>query len=476
MKKISFRTLLCLSMVLSLTSWSQKNSNLVLSIQGGQIKGVETPTKGVVMYKGIPFAAPPVGKLRWREPQPVVPWKGVKIANAYGAAAMQIKWDPQSFYGREWRASGSVPFNEDCLYLNIWTPVAGDKRKKLPVAMWIHGGGYREGFAFEPEMDGGEDWASRGVILVSVTYRLGVIGFFSHPLLSAESPHGVSGNYGLMDQAAALKWIYDNIEQFGGDPNNITIFGQSAGAGSVQSLCASPISKNMVSKAISMSGGGLSNARPGIPLDTAQMANKKFMDYFGKTTLDDMRTLSFDELIQMSQKYLDATKTRIGWSPVIDNYFLKKTFTDAATAKEIPDIPYMIGFTANDLGDMTKPVSDFCALRSTQSIKPAYAYLFQRQLPGDSSGAFHSSDLWYIFHSMKHSWRPFTEGDKALSNQMVDYWTNFAKYGNPNGKSGDVWKPYTTQSPQFLVLDADSNNAQLMMTSSPQYKGNVMRR
>ena len=476
MKKISFRTLLCLSLALPLTSWSQKKSNPVLSIQGGQIKGVETATKGVVVYKGIPFAAPPVGKLPWREPQPVVPWKGVKIANAYGAAAMQITWDPQSFYGREWRASGSVPFNEDCLYLNIWTPSAGEKNKKLPVAMWIHGGGYREGFAFEPEMDGGEEWALRGVILVSVTYRLGVIGFFSHPLLSAESPHGVSGNYGLMDQAAALKWIHDNIEQFGGDPNNITIFGQSAGAGSVQSLCASPISKNMVSKAISMSGGGLSNARPGIPLDTAQLANKKFMDHFGKATLDDMRALSFDELIQLSQKYTDATKTRVGWSPVIDNYFLKKTFTDAATAKEIADIPYMIGFTANDLGDMTKPVSDFCALRSTQSSKPAYAYLFQRQLPGDSSGAFHSSDLWYIFHSMKHSWRPFTEGDKALSDQMVDYWTNFARYGNPNGKSGDVWKPYTTQSPQFLVMDADNNKAQLMMTSSPQYKGNVMRR
>lgn len=476
MKKISLRTLLFLSLVLSLTSWSQKNSNPILNIQGGQIKGVETATKGVVVYKGIPFAAPPVGKLRWREPQPIVPWKGVKIANAYGAAAMQITWDPQSFYGREWRASGSVPFNEDCLYLNIWTPAAGDKNKKLPIAMWIHGGGYREGFAFEPEMDGGEEWASHGVILISVTYRLGVIGFFSHPLLSAESPHGVSGNYGLMDQAAAVKWIHDNIEQFGGDPNNITIFGQSAGAGSVQSLCASPISKNMVSKAISMSGGGLSNARPGVPLDTAQLANKKFMDYFGKTTLDDMRTLSFDELIQMSQKYTDATKTRIGWSPVIDNYFLKKTFTDAANAKEIPDIPYMIGFTANDLGDMTKPVSDFCALRSTQSSKPAYAYLFQRQLPGDSSGAFHSSDLWYIFHSMKHSWRPFTEGDKALSDQMVDYWTNFATYGNPNGKSGDVWKPYTTQSPQFMVLDADNNKAQVMMTSSPQYKGNVMRR
>jgi len=476
MKKLSFRSSLFLSIFLSLTSWSQKASNPVLTIKGGQVKGVETPTKGIIAYKGIPFAAPPVGKLRWREPQPVVPWKGVKTADKYGAAAMQITWDPQSFYGKEWRASGSVPFNEDCLYLNIWTPAAGDKNKKLPVAIWIHGGGYREGFAFEPEMDGGEDWASRGVIFVSVTYRLGVIGFFSHPLLSAESPHGVSGNYGLMDQAAALKWIYDNIEQFGGDPKNITIFGQSAGAGSVQSLCASPISKSLVSKAISMSGGGLSNARPGIPLDSAQLANKKMMDYFGKTTLDDMRALSFDELIQVSQKYTEATKTRVAWSPVIDNYFLKKTFTDAAMAKEIPDIPYMFGFTANDLGDMTKPISDFAALRATQSTKPAYAYLFQRQLPGDSSGAFHSSDLWYIFHSIRHSWRPFTAGDEELSKLMVDYWTNFAKFGNPNGKAGDVWKPYTTQNPQFLVLDADANKAQLMMTTSPQYKGSALRR
>jgi para-nitrobenzyl esterase len=476
MKKLSCPTLLFLSIILSLVSWSQKGSNPVLTIEGGQLKGVETPTSGVIVYKGIPFAAPPVGKLRWREPQPVVPWKGVKTADKYGAAAMQITWDPQSFYGKEWRASGSVPFNEDCLYLNIWTPAAGDKHKKLPVAMWIHGGGYREGFAFEPEMDGGEDWASRGVILVSVTYRLGVIGFFSHPLLSAESPHKVSGNYGLMDQAAALKWIYNNIEQFGGDPKNITIFGQSAGAGSVQSLCASPLSKSMVSKAISMSGGGLSTARPGMSLDTAQLANKRMMDYFGVTTLDAMRALSFDDLIKMSQKYSDTTKTRIFWGPVVDNYFLKGTFSDAAMAKQLSDIPYMIGFTANDLGDMSKPISDFCALRAQQSSQPAYAYFFQRQLPGDSSGAFHSSDLWYIFHSMRHSWRPFTAGDQELSNQMVDYWTNFAKFGNPNGKGGDVWKPYTVQNPQFMVLDANANKPVLTMTATPQYRGNALGR
>ncbi|MBK5269402.1 MAG: carboxylesterase family protein, partial [Bacteroidia bacterium] len=353
MKNLSFFFLAFIA--LALASCSEKDSNPVLTIEGGKVQGVETPTKGIIAYKGIPFAAPPVGNFRWKEPQPVVAWEGVKTADKYGDAASQVTWDPQSFYGKEWRASGSVPFSENCLYLNVWTPAAGQTNKKLPVAMWIHGGGFREGFAFEPEMDGGEDWASRGVILVSVTYRLGVMGFFSHPLLSAESPHGVSGNYGLMDQATALKWIHDNIEQFGGDPDNITIFGQSAGAGSVQSLCASPISKSLVSKAISMSGGGL-GSRPGTMLDSAQLKNKAMMDFFGKTTLEQMRALSFDELLKMSTTYADTTKTRVGWGPVTDNYFLKGTFTDAANAKEIPDIPYMIGFTSNDLADMTKPV------------------------------------------------------------------------------------------------------------------------
>jgi para-nitrobenzyl esterase len=475
MKKTPLSVLLFLALAFVLTSCSEKDANPVLAIEGGQVQGVETPTKGIIAYKGIPFAAPPVGNARWKEPQPVVAWQGVKVADKYGAAAMQVTWDPNSFYGKEWRASGSVPFNEDCLYLNLWTPAAGEKDKKLPVAMWIHGGGYREGFAFEPEMDGGEAWASRGVILVQVTYRLGVFGFFSHPLLSAESPNGVSGNYGLMDQAAALKWIHNNIAQFGGDPNNITIFGQSAGAGSVQSLCASPLSNSLISKAISMSGGGLGNTRPGVTLDTAQLANKKMMDYFGKTSLESMRSLSFEELLKLSKAYTDTTKTQLAWRPVIDNYFLKGTFTDAANAKQIPDIPYMIGFTANDLSDMTKPVNDFCALRAAQG-KPAYAYLFQRQLPGDSSGAFHSADLWYIFNSLRHSWRPFTEGDKELSNKMTDYWTNFAKSGNPNGQAAGSWTPYTKEHPEFMVFDVKGDKADLTMTNSPLYKGNLFKR
>ncbi len=450
-----------------------QNSNPTLTITGGKIIGVKTPTKGVIAYKGIPFAAPPVGELRWKEPQPVVPWNGVKKADKYGDASMQVTWNPQSFYGKEWRASGSVPFSEDCLYLNVWTPAAGQKNKKLPVAMWIHGGGYREGFAFEPEMDGGEEWASRGVILVTVTYRLGVFGFFSHPLLSEESKNHVSGNYGLLDQIAALKWIRDNIKQFGGDPDNITIFGQSAGAGSVQSLCSSPLSKNLISNAISMSGGGLSNPRPGmvVTLDTAQVANKKMMDSFNKTTLKELRALSFDEFTKMSKDYSTATKKFVFWGPVIDNHVLNGTFSEEAKAGNISDIPYIFGYTSNDLLDMTNAIKDFCSMRAEKSKKPAYAYLFARQLPGDSSGAFHSADLWYIFHSFKHSWRPFTKGDNALSYKIVEYWTNFAKYGNPNGKSGGIWKPFSKNEKNFLILDANENDINSSMTDKPEYKG-----
>ncbi len=455
--------------LIAITSCSDKNP--VLTISGGQIVGVETLTKGIIAYKGIPFAAPPVGELRWKEPQPVVPWEGVKVADTYGAAAEQITWDPQSFYGREWRASGSVPFSEDCLYLNVWTPAAGKTGKKLPVAMWIHGGGYREGFAYEPEMDGGEDFASRGVILVQVTYRLGLIGFLSHPLLSTESPNSVSGNYGLFDQIAAIKWIKNNIAQFGGDPDNITIFGQSAGAGSVQSLCSSPLAKDLIRNAIIMSGGGLNPSRPGTLLDTAQIANKSMMDFFNKTTLDEMRALSFDELVEMSNKYADTTKKRTMLGPVVDGYLLKDTFTNVALADEIADIPYMIGFTANDMNDQTQAVKDFCSLRAEKSGKPAFAYLFTRSLPGDDNGAWHSADLWYVFHSFRHSWRPFTAGDEALSLKIIDYWTNFAKSGNPNGTDGGIWTPYSTEVPEFMIFNADENDAICAMSKTPEFKG-----
>jgi para-nitrobenzyl esterase len=228
----------------------------------------------------------------------------------------------------------------------------------------------------------------------------------------------------------------------------------------------------LISKAISMSGGGLGEFRPGMTFNTAQMANKAMMDYFEKTTLEEMRALSFDELTKMANDYAAVTNNRVFYSPLVDNYFLTGTFTETARANEIPDIPYMFGYTANDLSDMTKPIQDFCALRAEQGRQPAYAYLFARRLPGDENGAFHSSDLWYVFHSFRHSWRPFTAGDEALSQKMVDCWTNFAKYGNPNGKSsGIIWTPYTTEAPEFMIFNADENRALCSMSTTPEFKG-----
>jgi para-nitrobenzyl esterase len=183
-----------------------------------------------------------------------------------------------------------------------------------------------------------------------------------------------------------------------------------------------------------------------------------------------MRALSFAELRQMSADYTAATGKRVMWSPVIDNYLSPDTFTGTAKAGKIADVPYMIGFTANDMNDMVPAVADFCALRAEQG-KDAYAYLFTRALPGDDNGAWHSADLWYVFHALRHSWRPFTAGDEALSRNLVDYWTNFAKYGNPNGETQGLWTPYSKDKPEFMLFDANEEKALFTMTNTPEFKG-----
>ena len=220
----------------------------VLNVEGGQIQGVASSVKGVYIYKGVPFAAPPVGDLRWKEPQPVVPWEGVRQADTFGPGAWQAPHDSSNPWTSEFYWE-DPEFSEDCLYLNVWTPAPGKAGAKLPVAMWIHGGAYTGGWGYEPEFDG-KVWAQKGVVLVTINYRLGIFGFLNHPLLAEESPHGVSGNYGILDQIAALKWIHENIAAFGGDPENITILGQSAGAGSVKTLVTSPLTGDLIKKAI----------------------------------------------------------------------------------------------------------------------------------------------------------------------------------------------------------------------------------
>lgn len=469
------------------TDCNDNSKNPILTIEGGQVQGVKTDIDGVLVYRGIPYAAAPIGDLRWKEPQPVVPWKGVKIADTFGHPGYQAVHYPGG-YTTEWGYGKEAPYSEDCLYLNVWTPASGDVDAKLPVALWIHGGGYREGWGSEPEFDA-QDWAEKGVVLVSINYRLGVFGFLTHPELSAESPHGVSGNYGILDQIESLKWIKKNIAQFGGDPDNVMIFGQSAGAGSVKTICASPLAKGLFHKAVIMSGGGLTVAPPAGAISDANMRmrfrgpatmaesekqTKEIMDWAGLNSLDKMRRASTEMIYTVSNFYNNVTGkfAFMTTMPMVDGYCNTKSFDDAALDGSLADVPYMIGYTLDDMGDMSGGIAAFCLNREEKGNK-AWAYEFARPLPDDGShpevtqrlkGAFHSSDLWFVFKSLEHCWRPWTQGDWDLSEKMLTAWTNFAKYSDPNGAQGGEWAPLTKENNKFMLFklnDADAENSEM---------------
>jgi para-nitrobenzyl esterase len=476
MKKIFYLLLF------SLAYYNCQAGNPVLTIEGGQVQGVKADNEGVYVYRGIPYAAPPIKGLRWKVPQPVVPWQGVKIADKFGHPGYQSVHYPGG-YTTEWGYGDESPYSEDCLYLNVWTKTSGETNKKLPVALWIHGGGYREGWGSEPEFDG-QEWASKDVVIVSINYRLGVFGFLTHPELSQESPNHVSGNYGILDQIESLKWIKKNIAQFGGDPDNITIFGQSAGAGSVKTLCESPLAKDLFKKAIIMSGGGLTTATPpppsptaapgapsGMPafgppmtLEQSELQTKTIMDWAGLTSLEKMRAASTETIYTVGSLYTAVTGNRVRMTaaPIVDGYVSLKSFDAAAVDNKLANVPYMIGFTLNDMGNMSPAIAEFCLNREKAGSK-AYAYQFARPLPTDGrenvlKGAFHSSDLWYVFKSLKHCWRPLTAGDWGLSEVMLTAWTNFAKYGDPNGKNGGKWTPYSKTNSKFMIFKLDASD------------------
>lgn len=470
-------------------------ANPVLTIEGGKVQGVKAEIEGVYVYRGIPYAAPPIKNLRWKAPQPVIPWQGVKLADKFGHPGYQAVHYPGG-YTTEWGYGDESPYSEDCLYLNVWTKAPGDVNKKLPVALWIHGGGYREGWGSEPEFDG-QEWGNKDVVLVSINYRLGVFGFLTHPELSKESPNHVSGNYGILDQIESLKWIKKNIAQFGGDPNNVTIFGQSAGAGSVKTLCESPLARGLFNKAVIMSGGGITVAPPTPPagapaaapggmgmggfapmtLEQSELQTKEIMDWAGLTTLEKMRAASTETVYTVGSLYGAVTgkRTRMTGSPIVDGYVSLQSFDVAAIDNKLPQIPYMIGYTLNDMGNMAPGIAEFCLNREKVGGK-AFAYEFARPLPDDGShpevterlkGAFHSSDLWYVFKSLKHAWRPWAAGDWALSEVMLTSWSNFVKYGDPNGKAPAKWTPYTKANPKFMLFKLDASDKENSVMGEP---------
>ena len=390
------RNLLFLSLLamMSLTSTELKADNPVLNIEGGKVQGVMADDHpDVYVYRGIPYAAPPIRENRWKAPQPVVPWKGVKVCDTFGRPSFQAIQYTGGYY-TEWGYGKEAAFSEDCLYLNVWTKAPGQVNKKLPVALWIHGGGYREGFGSEPEFDG-QEWGAKDMVLVSINYRLGVFGFLVHPLLAEESPNKVSGNYGILDQIEALKWIQKNIEQFGGDPNNVTIFGQSAGGGSVRTLCESPLARGLFHKAVIMSAQGLSIPNPngggmmggrysGGSIEDAMAKAKKMFDWAGLTDLQKMRAASTETVFALNTLYhqinsdgqpagMPAMFRGLPFMPMIDGYVSVKSFDDATREGTLANVPYMIGFTLNDMGNMAPNIAEFCKVREEKGGK-AWAY------------------------------------------------------------------------------------------------------
>ncbi len=449
-----------LVLLASLTAISAMAQTPIIKTTSGEITGVVE--NGVNVYKGIPYAEPPVGELRWKKPQKVKHWNGIRACDKFGPISLQEGSAEGSFYWKEFYQGAAPAQSEDCLYLNVWTPV-NSIGKKLPVMMWIHGGAFMNGYGHEIEF-GGEAYATKNVILVTINYRLGMCGFLSHPLLDEENSGKGSGNYGLFDQIAALKWIHENISAFGGDPQNITIFGQSAGAGSVQALISSPLTKGLVSKAIIQSGGGLGGIITTTPLKEAEEKGKAMWDANGITTLEQMRAYPATDFNKVLGNYMKQQKAFNGlpFGPCIDGTLLKDNTDNVAKEGKELNIPYMIGYVSEDLAPevMKKAATDWSLLLEKQGRHPAYVYCFSRDLPGEDTiqsngfssmkGAFHSSELWYMFGTLSRCWRPMEKHDYELSGKMVTYWTNFAKTGNPNGDGLPEWKPYTQEN-NFII-------------------------
>jgi para-nitrobenzyl esterase len=466
--------------------------NRIAKTEAGLVRGIAGNNPAFTVFRGVPYAAPPVGDLRWREPQPVAPWSGIRDAVEFGPIPMQMQHKSDSFYGKEFYPCPQ-PMSEDCLYLNIWTP-AKTGGEKYPVMLWIHGGGYLGGYGHEMEFDG-EAFCREGVILVTINYRVGILGFFAHPRLSAESEHGVSGNYGHFDQIAALKWVRRNISSFGGDPDNITVFGQSAGAGSTQAIMNSPLAEGDISKVILQSGvfmDVLTDYPRTRPMSYFEQRGAEYMDAAGCDSIDSLRRLSYDELIKAAGA--PGLFNRFSFGTAVDGYLLCDKITNKYLNGSYPDIPYLFGSTRDEsllmfrssrepekwiescrtiygdyaddflriTGEVNTPEDVINIMKQLHILtvnsrilaelqikngrKPAYLYFFDRNLPGSNDGSFHSSELWYVFGTLYRCWRPMTGIDYDISSKMVRYWANFARTGDPNGEGLPVWSPYTANN------------------------------
>ena len=483
--KLKFASLALLALAAAATGLAQQPAPV--RTEYGLVQGVAE--KDLTVYKGIPFAAPPVGDLRWRAPQPAAKWAGVRPADKFGP-------DP-------WQGDGKGNVSEDCLYLNVWTP-AKSADERVPVLVWIYGGGFSFGSTSTP-VHNGEHLARKGVVLVTINYRVGPLGFLAHPELTAESPHKVSGNYGLQDQIAGLQWVKRNIAAFGGDPDKVTIFGESAGGIAVSMLCASPEAKGLFRGAISQSGGSFGPSRPTTypgenmrKLADAEKSGVAFADKAGAKTLAELRQLP-------------PGKLPPGWGsgaawPIVDGWVIPDDQHKLYEAGKYNDVAILVGYNSDEglsfsrektpaefIANTEKRYGPFASkllaaypagpdsvpktardlmrdaafgwhtwswarLQAQNGKSKVFHYYFDQHAahpagsPEADHGMPHGVDVPYVFQTLDPKDAKLTPGDREISETVSTYWTNFAKRGDPNGPGVPAWPEFTERDRQVMYF------------------------
>lgn len=470
--------------------------------ENGWVRGIEAADPRITAFKGIPFAAPPVGKNRWRAPQPCENWAGIRDCSRFAPISMQ--WIPglgDDIYCREWHVDPDIPMSEDCLYLNIWTN-AKKADEKMPVLVWFFGGGLQCGYPAEMEFDG-ERIARRGIVVVTVNYRVGALGFLTHPEITEEAPDAPA-NFGNLDQQAGLRWVQRNIAAFGGDPAKVTIAGQSAGGGSVMSQLACPDNKGLFRNTVVMSAMIFDPymrreiGRPEL-LKDAEKKGEDFFAFLGVQTLKEARGMDAVKLQRSYEKYMES---HVPFFTVQDDRFCIGDPIALYRARKCVDTVMMAGNTGSEflntidaadeaglkaeaerlfgdnadtflaIPESRQKTEDLgyaaasgieCTVKGTISDiaktgRKGYVYCFDPDIPGwDDPGTFHSSDLWFWFETLAKCWRPFVGRHYDLARQMCDYFCNFIKTGNPNGKdlNGETlpkWGAWTEETPCTMTF------------------------